>query len=351
MSQEVIYWSLNLGPILYLPFSLASTWLLRQEGGLRSTIRVSASFSFAAALLRILAVVLGEDFRGTVGCNILLLAAGACVGIAGPFTQGSPSQFSAEYFPESERTRATGIAFLGTYLGASASYILSPAMVQDPLGKDLPSLLWLELALCLPPFLLSFLAFPAEPEGAGGDEVAALVPQGRQGGGEGGGGLGEPSPTVHCSATVGLRAVAGNGSFLLLAAACGLLNGIYSTWCASLAMLLRPVGVSTSKADLMAFVSTLLYCVGNFAGGEIGDRLFKGRFKLLLALLIAAAVLTMAWFDLTIPELGAQEPIIASSFGGQLVAIALAGLFMGCTAPLFLELGAEVSHPIPEGTR
>jgi hypothetical protein len=56
------------------------------------------------------------------------------VGLAAPFTQGSPSQFSEVWFPSNERTRATAMGFLGTYLGSAASYIMSPSIVPDPIG-------------------------------------------------------------------------------------------------------------------------------------------------------------------------------------------------------------------------
>jgi hypothetical protein len=64
----------------------------------------------------------------------LLVLAGGFVGLAAPFTQGSPSQFSQVWFPPKERTRATAMGFLGTYLGSAASYILSPSIVPDPSG-------------------------------------------------------------------------------------------------------------------------------------------------------------------------------------------------------------------------
>ena len=56
------------------------------------------------------------------------------MGLAAPFTQGSPSQFSEVWFPSNERTRATAMGFLGTYLGSAASYIMSPSIVPDPIG-------------------------------------------------------------------------------------------------------------------------------------------------------------------------------------------------------------------------
>ena len=40
---------------------------------------------------------------------------------------------------------------------------------------------------------------------------------------------------------------------------------------------------------------------------------------------------------------------VPAAYASQLIAIAFAGFFMGCTPPLFMELAAEVTYPVEAG--
>ena len=55
------------------------------------------------------------------------------------------------------------------------------------------------------------------------------------------------------------------------------------------------------------------------------------------------------WFGLSVDSFSKGFHPIPASYASQLVAIALAGFFVGCTPALFMELAAEVTYPIPAG--
>jgi predicted MFS family arabinose efflux permease len=56
---------------------------------------------------------------------------------------------------------------------------------------------------------------------------------------------------------------------------------------------LAPLGFSSSKADMCAFVGTITYVVGSYFCGDIADRYFKRRFKSLILVLLVCALVTV----------------------------------------------------------
>lgn len=113
LTDEAIYWSLNVATIVYVPVSFYSPYLLTKPNGMRRSVQIGAFFSFLSAAIRIPCTFGGYRFRNSGFCMVLLQLGGVFCGIAGPFTQGSPSRFSSIWFPSSEQTRATAIGFLG----------------------------------------------------------------------------------------------------------------------------------------------------------------------------------------------------------------------------------------------
>lgn len=341
LTSADIYWSLNVATITYIPFSLLSPWLLMQKRGMQRSVRVGIFFSMLSAAIRVPVAYASYEFRASPWCNVLLQLAGACCGAAGPFTQGSPSRFSAIWFPPGERTRATAVGFLGTYLGTASSYLVAPALVQDP--SDFPLLAWVEALVVGVPFVLIMLHFPDAPDGGGdgGDDCASAD---RTSDAE----YSEDEPPESFSS--GMRQLSSNCPFLLLMVAAGLLHGVYATWGASLALLLQPEGFSAASADSFSFSSTVLYVIGSYVIGEISDRYFRQRTKALICVLLALSIGTFAWFSLSVPSSLFPEPPLPALYEYQLSAISLHGLLLGCTAPPFFELAAELTHPVPEGT-
>ena len=89
--------------------------------------------------------------------------------------------------------------------------------------------------------------------------------------------------------------------------------------------------------------------VGSYAVGAIADRFYQGRLKRLVLLMLGGGLVTFLWFGLSVDSFQAGFRPLPSSLTSQAIAIALAGFFIGGTAGLFMELGAECIHPIPAG--
>jgi hypothetical protein len=83
MSDELIFWSLNIAPIIYVPTSGFASYLLTREHGMQRTLRMSALFSLLCASIRIPCVLAPLSFRSSSTCSAILLLSGAFCGIAG----------------------------------------------------------------------------------------------------------------------------------------------------------------------------------------------------------------------------------------------------------------------------
>jgi hypothetical protein len=154
--------SLNWGPIAQMaatPFGIA---LIGSKLGMQRSLRTGVAMSSISVGLRLLAALLPASQRSTTGVQWLLQLAGMACGAAAPFTQGSPSRFSALWYPPESRTRATALCFLGVPLGLSIGYAVAPLLV--PSNNDLLSLLWFHAAFGVPPILGVLLRCPDAPQ-------------------------------------------------------------------------------------------------------------------------------------------------------------------------------------------
>lgn len=342
MSSTLIYWSLNVACIIFLPMAFVSPMLLVSPNGLQRTLRAGIAFSFLSAAVRVPCAMGDAEFRESGLCATLLMIGGVFCGMAGPFTQGSPSRLSAQWFPENERARATAVAYLGTYLGSGASYVISPAIVRSP--HDIPKLIWFEVALAAIPAICATVFLPDSPHPTG-----RRLHHNSGGTNEGVRGCRSFRETLD-EFTEGLVQLLHNRAFLLITVSAGTVHGVFATWGASLAMTLGPVGFNDASADWLAFATTTLYVVGSYVGGEIADRFFHRKFKVLLVALLALTVGTFALFGASVPSVLAPRPLIGASYSFEMLAICMHGFFCGSSAPVFMELAADVSYPVPEGT-
>eukprot|EP00658_Telonema_sp_P-2_P026457 TRINITY_DN20684_c0_g1_i2.p1 TRINITY_DN20684_c0_g1~~TRINITY_DN20684_c0_g1_i2.p1 ORF type:complete len:138 (-),score=19.73 TRINITY_DN20684_c0_g1_i2:284-697(-) len=58
----------------------------------------------------------------------------------------------------------------------------------------------------------------------------------------------------------------------------------------------------------------------------------------------------MLWFTLSLPAFGSDSGMIPHSVASVGTAIGILGLLQSATSPLFYELCAELTFPVPEGT-
>jgi MFS family permease len=99
------------------------------------------------------------------------------------------------------------------------------------------------------------------------------------------------------------------------------------------------------------FIATMGTIVGGLAFGSLMDRpSLRRRFKVVLIVLSSICVVFLLWFIFSLPSFFNDQPLFPSSLGILGVSITLGGVAMGGANPLYYELGAELTYPVPEVT-
>ncbi|CAK0833431.1 unnamed protein product [Prorocentrum cordatum] len=241
LTDAAILLQLNWGPIVQMVFIPAAIALLGSRNGLQRCVRVGVVLSALAAALRVLALRLPAAARATFWAQSLLHAAGMLNGASASFLQGTPTRFSAVWFPPGQRARATGCAFVGLGLGQALCYALSPVLVRglDELAPGTascsswpwPRPRWSAASRTsrTHPAAQGTAGTGARGTPAAAEPGALVVPLGAAGGAEPGGAGGAPKGGWRP-----LWAAMRRPSAVLLATLCGLANGPYQGWGAAL---------------------------------------------------------------------------------------------------------------------
>ena len=104
--------------IVYIPITFLATWLIDKY-----------EFKIGASIGALLMGVFGF-LRFIAGNNyILALIFSIGIAIAQPFLLNTITKLSANWFPETERTTATGISLIATALGVALGMIMTPILV------------------------------------------------------------------------------------------------------------------------------------------------------------------------------------------------------------------------------
>jgi len=104
--------------ITYIPVSFIATWFINRFG-FRAGVGLGAMINGVFGFLRVLA---GPNF-------ILVLFIQIMISVSQPFFLNSVSLLSANWFPESERTKATGLSINSQLLGVAIGMVLTPILV------------------------------------------------------------------------------------------------------------------------------------------------------------------------------------------------------------------------------
>ena len=104
--------------ITYVPVSFVATWFINRFG-FRIGVGLGAMINGVFGFLRFFA---GPNY-------LLVLFFSVMVSVSQPFFLNSVSLLSANWFPESERTKATGLSINSQLLGIALGMILTPILV------------------------------------------------------------------------------------------------------------------------------------------------------------------------------------------------------------------------------
>jgi len=104
--------------IVYIPVSFFATWFINKFG-FRIGVGLGAMINGVFGFLRVFA---GPNY-------FLVLFIQIAISVSQPFFLNSVSLLSANWFPESERTRATGLSVNSQLLGVALGMVLTPIIV------------------------------------------------------------------------------------------------------------------------------------------------------------------------------------------------------------------------------
>lgn len=360
VDSDDIDFLLNWGPIAYVPTVIIPMMLMEQgPWGLKLTVVLGSSLVAAGAFVRCIPFFGGAAMRHAAYA-IYFLHVGQCLnGLAGPMVMAAPSFVSAVWFPPRERTWATALGFLGNNLGPALGFLVALPVQREP---DLPWLLYAESILAAISLAMILLHFPAAPRmapsatarsrrradphvsvnGSVNDEADAVVPR----------------PSLRRAVAVVMAHFREMGRsllnvpFVLLALSGGIQGGVFNGWSASLPVLLKPMGISSDRAQWLGFFANVAGISGALLVGFISERLFHRKYKRLLLLLLIASAGCFLLFSMMLPAgfMPNDAVLLHAPFGAMAVCLCAGSLLLGATNPIYYELGAEMTYPIGEGS-
>uniref|UniRef100_G1TQU6 Solute carrier family 49 member 3 n=1 Tax=Oryctolagus cuniculus TaxID=9986 RepID=G1TQU6_RABIT len=312
LTVEQINWLSMVFLVVSIPASVAAIWVL-DSVGLREATILGAWLNFAGSGLRALpcvAVGIPRPFA-------FLMAGQSLCALAQTLVIFSPAKLAALWFPERQRATANMIATMSNPLGILVANVLSPALVKK--GEDIPLMLGIYM---VPAGLACLLATTC---------LWGTVPPSLPS-------AGAASPTSGTFLD-GLKLLAWNRAYIVLAVCYGGGVGIFSSFLALLEQILCVHGYSSEFSGLCGALFILSGTLGALVLSLYVDR--TKRFT--EAIKVGFCLTSMACVAF----------VLVSRLQGQRLALAtvcsLFGLFGFAVAPVATELAVECSYPVGEG--
>jgi MFS family permease len=318
------------GCFLYPPFQILASWAMERPGGLRKCMKISSVGLIFAGVFRLLALF---SPKNPISLWIIFTSA-AVNAIIGPAAGGGVSFISATWFPEKERTTATAIMALSSWLGSALGFLLLPIIVNATSINFLFLLTAGLTIVCGVPVLLYWPSGPPTPPSL---SMAAEAHE-----------AGKSSTKLFFNR---LWQSCKDPTFMTVVLAGGLMSGVWSAWTGLFDEILAPLGYTQIQAGWLGFSATLAATVGGVFFGWVADQFFLRRLKTLFCLLLALSLIPFVEFALCFPSPVLPRPPIQETNFPLLVAICSAGaFFFGAMTPVLYEMAAECIYPMPEGT-
>ncbi|UCC20569.1 MAG: MFS transporter [Promethearchaeota archaeon] len=286
--------------IVYIPITFLSTWII-DKYGFRIGAGIGAIIAGIFGLLRFIAF---SDYS-----MVLIFQIG--IGIGQPFILNAVTKLSANWFPDSERTTATGIALLSQFLGIALGMFITPILV---IGNNLlPMLLTYGIISMITGII--FIIFikdkpPTPPSKEISDEKVFMFE--------------------------GLRTLFTNKYFIILFVLFFLGLGIFNTITTYIEGIVIPRGYDQNFAGILGALMLLGGIVGSIIMSTLSDKFRKRKILLLISLMIA----TISLFIITF----AYDAVLLNLFGFLL------GFGILSAGPVGLEYAVDLTKPVPEAS-
>ncbi|KAK8779713.1 hypothetical protein V5799_018948 [Amblyomma americanum] len=295
--------------------ALPSSWIL-ENMGLRVTVLLGALGTSIGSCVKIFSVHPGRFNYVLLGQTFPAFSLAFIIGV--------PSRLASAWFKYEEVSTACSLGVLGNQIGIALGFIIPPYIVDPNNVHDTLTMLCVGVALvsfsCL---FIVIVAFEDKPEHP--PSFSEMLTR-----------YAETKPSFSQA----LRQLVSDRDFRLLVLSYGINTGAFY----SVSTLLNPVIVSyfpgeESFAGLLGLVLVLSGLLGSWAAGWFLDK--TGRYK-------EVSVVTYAF-----ATLGLFAYTFVLSLRSHLLTAAVCfflGFFLAGYIPVGLQLGAEITYPLPEGT-
>ncbi|MFX1555111.1 MAG: MFS transporter [Promethearchaeota archaeon] len=286
--------------VVYIPVTFLSAWMI-DKFGFKIGAGLGAIIAGIFGLLRFFAF---EDYF-----LVLLFQIG--IGLGQPFILNAVTKLSANWFPDNERTTATGIALISQFLGIALGMFMTPILVS---GDNLLPMLLIYGVISLITMIL-FVVFvkdkPSTPPSRDVIEEKVLMSE-------------------------GLRKLFTNKHFIMLFILFFLGLGIFNTITTYIEGIVEPRGYDTDFAGILGALMLLGGIVGCVIMSTLSDKFKKRKILLIISIFIATVSLFMITFT--------EEKIMLITYGFLL------GFGLLSAGPVGLEYAVDITKPVPEAS-
>ena len=286
--------------IVYIPITFLATWLIDKY-----------EFKIGASIGALLMGVFGF-LRFIAGNNyILALIFSIGIAIAQPFLLNTITKLSANWFPETERTTATGISLIATALGVALGMIMTPILV---ITLNFGSMLLIYGILALISSIVFVILVKNKPPTSPSSNPAI--------------------DKIYMFK--GFKLLFSNRNFVILAVVFTLGMGTFNMITTYIELIVIPRGFDSIFAGILGMALLSGGIAGTIIMSLLSDKLKHRKSIMILSMIIATVSLLVFSF----------------SYNALLLIISIACFGFGLmgSGPVTLEYAVDVTKPVPEAS-
>lgn len=286
--------------IAYIPMTLIASWVIDNY-----------SFKWGAGIGAILAAVFGF-LRFIAGSNYeLALAFQIGIAVGQPFLLNSITKLSGNWFPDTEKTTATGLSLISQFIGILLGMFISPFLVFN---GDLTILLLVYGILALASGVL-FIVFVKDKPPTPPSEEATIE---------------------KVFNFKGIKDLFTNKYFLILVIVFLIGLGTFNMITSYVDLIFQPRGYTAENAGIIGAIMLLGGIIGCIVMSALSDKFQKRK----ILIIISVAITTVSLGILT--------------FASDIILVYLFSFLLGfgilSAGPVALEYAVEVTSPVPEAS-
>jgi len=286
--------------IAYIPVTFLASWIIDKY-----------DFKIGAGIGVVLAGIFGflRYFAGNDYTLVLIFQIGIAIGQ--PFVLNSITRLSANWFPESERTSATGLSMISQFIGIMLGVLITPFIFE---AFNIPIILLIYGILAIISGALFVIFAKNKPPTPPSSEISKEKVL-----------MGE-----------GLKQLFLNKYFIILFITFFFGLGIFNFITSYIELIVLPRGFDATDAGILGGLMLIGGIVGCVIMSALSDKYKKRKMLLIISILIATISLGIITFS--------ADPILLYLFSFLL------GYGILSAGPVALEYAVDLTKPVPEAT-